>query len=456
MLSKQDNDILCRVGPGTPMGDIIRQYWIPVFKSDELAAPDSPPQKVRILGENLVGFRTTSGDVGLVANSCPHRGASLFFGRNEEDGLRCVYHGWKFDVTGDCVDMPSEPAESNFKGKVRAHAYPTHERNGVVWAYMGTRSRNDLPPLPDIEPNMVPEKGIKVEKALRDCNWVQGLEGDIDTSHLAYLHLGANKLDETKPKSFDYYTIADKAPRYDVVETEFGTSYGTYRPAEADTYYWRVAHFLFPFYTMIPTGLLGQQILVRAWVPIDDDHMMFWSFAVPSTLAFNNASAGQGDAEAAKKGADASRPVRQRQGFQYLPDESHWMGKFRLTQNRENDYQIDREAQANGTSFTGIAGIHTQDQAITESMGTLVDRTHEHLGTSDAMVIRTRRRLIKAAKSLAGEGTLPPGVDDPTIYHYRSGGVILPRSVDWRKATESLQAAFIEHKPEELFEPAVS
>ena len=458
MLSKQDNDVLCKVGPGTPMGNVLRQYWVPVFMSSELPTPDSPPQRVRILGEDLIGFRATSGAVGLVANACPHRGASLFFGRNEEDGLRCVYHGWKFDVAGACVDMPSEPAESNFKNKVRAHAYPTQERNGVVWAYMGTRTGSDLPALPDIEPNMVPEKGTHVEKALRDCNWVQGLEGDIDTSHLAFLHLGGNKLEDAKPGTFDYYTIADKAPRYDVVETEFGTSYGAYRPAEADTYYWRVAHFLFPFYTMIPTGLLGMQILVRAWVPADDDHMMFWSFAVPSTLAFNNTTAGQGaqgDAEAAKNAAGKAPPKRQRPGFDYLPDESHWLGKFRLAQNRANDYLIDREAQRT-TSYTGIPGIHQQDQAITESMGTIYERTQEHLGTSDAMVIRTRRRMIKAAKALAEDGTLPPGVDDPSIYRYRSGGVILPRSADWQQATRSLQAAFVEHQPEELFAPTVS
>jgi phthalate 4,5-dioxygenase oxygenase subunit len=197
---------------------------------------------------------------------------------------------------------------------------------------------------------------------------------------------------------------------------------------------------------------------VRAWVPVDDDHMMFWSFAVPDTLAFTNTSAGQGaqgDAETAVNAADPTAPRRQRPGFEYLPDESHWLGKFRLTQNRENDYLIDREAQRT-TSYTGIPGIHQQDQAITESMGPIYERTREHLGTSDAMVIRTRRRLIKAAKALEENGTLPPGVDDPSVYHYRSGGVILPRSADWRQATKSLQTAFVEHRAEELFAPAVS
>src|ERR671910_1182592 len=148
MLSVSDNELMCRVGPGTPMGNMIREYWVPALTPDDLV-PDGPPLRVRLLGENLIAFRTTSGDVGLIQNSCPHRGASMFFGRNEEEGLRCVYHGWKFDTSGACVDMPSEPAESNFKNKVRTKAYPCVERGGVVWAYMGTRT--DLPPLPEFE-----------------------------------------------------------------------------------------------------------------------------------------------------------------------------------------------------------------------------------------------------------------------------------------------------------------
>jgi len=461
MLSNQDNDILCRVGPDTPMGTLMRQYWAPVFMSSELPAPDCPPQRVRILGENLIGFRTTSGDVGLIQNACPHRGASMFFGRNEEEGLRCVYHGWKFDVTGACIDMPSEPAESNFKNKVRTRAYPCKERNGVVWAYMGTRSADDLPPLPDIEPNMIDGQTTVVQKVLRECNWMQGLEGDIDTSHLAYLHLGSVQPEETTPGTFDYYTVADRAPKYDVLDTEFGTSYGAYRPAEADTYYWRVAHFLFPFYTMIPTGVLGVQVLVRAWIPVDDDHMMFWSFAVPATRIEGqgappgvNAAAGSGGAIAAKAGK-GDKPSPYAGGMVFLPDESGWHGKFRLAQNSGNDYGIDREAQRT-YSYTGVPGIHQQDQAITESMGTVYARFNEHLGTSDAMVIRTRRRLINAAKAIVRDGTLPPGVDDASIYRVRSGGVILPRSVDWRDATKDLQKAFVQHTAEEVYAPVVS
>src|SRR2546423_11041205 len=169
MLSKEDNELLCRVGPGTPMGNLMRQYWVPAARSDELPAPNGPPLRVRLLGESLIAFRVTSGKVGLIANSCPHRGASLFYGRNEAEGLRCVYHGWKFDVTGACVDMPSEPPESNFKHKVRARAYECRERNGVIWTYMG--SQLPAPGLPEFEWNTVPERNCYVSKRVQRCNW---------------------------------------------------------------------------------------------------------------------------------------------------------------------------------------------------------------------------------------------------------------------------------------------
>jgi len=438
MLSSEDNELLCRVGRGTPMGNLIREYWIPALISTELSEADGPPVRVRLLGENLIAFRTTSGKVGLIQNHCPHRGASLFFGRNEEEGLRCAYHGWKFDCEGACVDMPSEPEESNFKAKVRARAYRCVERNGIVWTYMGPRETP--PPLPDIEPNLVGGAEVVIQKALRECNWFQGLEGDVDTSHLGFLHLGSVKPEAVEPGTFDYYIVADRAPRYEVVDTAFGTSYGCYRPAEPETYYWRIAHFLFPFYTMIPTGVLGMQVLVRAWVPVDDEHIMFWSIGVPSTRMGRGATGGA-TAQAAGAGGLAG-------GHGFLPDTTDWLGRFRLVQNKENDYLIDREAQKT-KSFTGIAGIHQQDQAITESMGAIIDRTEEHLGTSDAMVIRARRRALNAAKALRDRGETPPGVDDPTVYLCRSGGVVLPRDANWLEATRDLRRASGDARPAE-------
>jgi phenylpropionate dioxygenase-like ring-hydroxylating dioxygenase large terminal subunit len=448
MLSTPDNELLCHVGPDTPMGNLVRQYWIPALMSSELPEPDGAPVRVRLLGENLIGFRVTSGKVGLIQNHCPHRGASLFFGRNEEEGLRCAYHGWKYDCEGACVDMPNEPPESNFKSKIRARAYPCIERNDVIWTYMGPRSTP--PPLPDIEPNLLPRGEYAIQKVLRECNWFQALEGDIDTGHLGFLHLGAVKPGDTKPGSFDYYLVADRAPRYEVVDTDFGTSYGAYRPAEADTYYWRIAHFLFPFYSMIPTGILGMQVLVRAWVPVDDEHVMFWSMSAPRSRVGTGATGGAagltaGGRSVAAAGARAG-------GFEFLPDTTDWLGKFRLTQNKDNDYLVDREAQRT-QSFTGIPGIHQQDQAVTESMGPIYDRTQEHLGSSDAMVIRTRRRAINAARALRDEGVVPPGVDSPAVYRCRSGGAILPRGADWLEATKELRQALA--NPADVVAPAI-
>ena len=226
-----------------------------------------------------------------------------------------------------------------------------------------------------------------------------------------------------------------------MVDTEFGTSYGAYRPAEADSYYLRIAHFLFPFFTMIPTGILGMQILVRAWVPIDDEHLMFWTIGAPRSRVGTGAAGGASGLNAGGRpvAAAGARPG----GFEFLPDTPDWLGKFRLAQNKDNDYLIDREAQRT-QSFTGIAGIHQQDQAVTESMGPIYDRTQEHLGTSDAMVIRTRRRVINAARALRDSAVTPPGVDDPAVYRHRSGGVILPRDAAWLEATKGLRQAFAE------------
>jgi len=448
MLSREDNELLCRVGSGTPVGAMLRQYWVPALMSSELPERDGAPVRVRLMGENLIAFRVTSGKIGLIQNHCPHRGASLFFGRNEEEGLRCVYHGWKYSCEGHCVDMPSEPEESNFKSKIHATAYPCVERNDIIWTYMGPRQTP--PPLPDIEPNMLPRGEYAVQKVLRECNWFQGLEGDIDTSHLGFLHLGAIKPEQTTPGTFDYYNVADRAPKYEVVDTEFGTSYGAYRPAEADTYYWRIAHFLFPFFTMIPTGILGMQVLVRAWVPVDDEHIMFWSIAAPRSRVGSGAAGGASGLNAGGRAVAAAgaRPG----GFEFLPDSPDWLGKFRLAQNKDNDYLIDREAQRT-QSFTGIAGIHQQDQAVTESMGPIYDRTQEHLGTSDAMVIRTRRRVINAARALRDNAVTPPGVDNPAVYRHRSGGVILPRDCDWLEATKGLREAFAGPTPEKIVAP---
>jgi phthalate 4,5-dioxygenase oxygenase subunit len=426
MLSTAQNEYVTRIGPGTPMGALMRQYWVPAMLSSELPRPDCPPVRVLLLGEKLIGFRDTTGKVGLLGNYCPHRGASLFYARNDDCGLRCVYHGWKFDVTGGCVDMPSEPPESNFKDKVRATAYPCEERGGVVWAYMGPREVP--PPLPDLEANQLPVEEGSVVAYARNCNWLQGMEGDIDTAHIGFLHFGSEDAADAPPDTFRYYTLKHRAPRYAVLDTEYGSMYGAYRPAGPGQYYWRIAQFLFPFFTMTPTGLLGRQIVARAWVPMDDAHMMLFTMRL--------------------KPPPEIQALLRRQGLKQpkvLPNTTGWLGRFQLEANEENDYQLDRDRQERDEEYSGIEGIHLQDQAITESMGTIYDRTQEHLGSSDAMVIRARRRLIASARALEEHGTTPPGVDQPAAYRQRSGGVILGEDADWVEATRELRKAFVTH-----------
>lgn len=433
MLQTHENEYISRVGPGTPMGALMRQYWVPALLSAELPRPDCPPVRVLLLGEKLIAFRDSGGQVGLLDNFCPHRGGSLFFGRNSGSGLRCVYHGWKFDVAGRCVDMPSEPPDSTFKNRVRAVAYPCQERCGVVWAYLGPRETP--PPLPDLEANQLPDGQWNAVAYARACNWLQGLEGDIDTAHVGFLHFGSESPDDVPPGTYKYYALQDRAPKYAVLDTDYGAMYGAYRPAGPGQYYWRIAQFLFPFFTMPPTGQLGRHIVARAWVPMDDEHMMMFMM-LP----------GLSPEVGAMRAAQGVRPPK------LLPNTTGWLGRFRLEANEDNDYQLDRDAQERDEEYSGISGIHLQDQAITESMGPVYDRTREHLGSSDAMVIRVRRRLIAAARALAEAGTVPPGVDEPEAYRQRSGGVILDSGADWIADTTDLRQAYVAH-PE--LDPAI-
>jgi phenylpropionate dioxygenase-like ring-hydroxylating dioxygenase large terminal subunit len=414
MLSKEDNELLTRVGPGSAMGDLLRQYWIPALLSSELPEPDGAPLRLRLLGEDLVIFRDTAGQVGLLGAHCPHRGASLYFGRNEECGLRCVYHGWKFDVTGQCVDMPSEPPESSFKHKIKATAYPCREHGGMIWAYMGPRA---VPPeLPALEWTTVSPEHRTVWPALRECNWAQGLEGDIDTAHLYFLHARLNSGRDESAGVFH----EDVHPRLELVETAYGMMYGARREEGPDHYYWRITQFMFPFHTFFPPGGLGG-VPGHIWVPLDDEHTMVWS------IAWN-----------------PDGPVmrsRIQPSMEFLPATSAPTGRWRPAANKQNDYQIDREAQRT-TTFTGIPNIFLQDQAMTESMGPIVDRSHEHLGTTDAMVIQVRRRLIQAARALRDGGVTPPCVDDPSLYGVRSASLVLPRDVNWYEATQDVVKAY--------------
>jgi phthalate 4,5-dioxygenase len=439
MLSIEDNERITRVGPGTPMGALMRQYWIPAMLTAEVPAPDSDPVRVLVLGERLVAFRDTDGQVGLLRNACPHRGASLFLGRNEECGIRCVYHGWKFATDGACLDIPNEPAARNFKERIRAVSYPVIERGGVVWAYLGPRATP--PPLPDFEGNA---EGGSARAVMRDCNWLQALEGDIDTSHFSFLHLGSAQPEDYPEGSFTRSTLVDRAPRYQVLDSPAGAVYAAYRPFEPGKLYWRVANFAFPFYTQPGPGTLGAKVNVRAWMPMDDGHTLFFMMTPPGggnqadfarRAAAAAAAAGQGGSGGAT-GATPGPPMA------VLPNGTGWYERFRLAENDGNDYFIDRELQRSGGEFTGIKGIHTQDQAITESMGAVVAREDEHLGTSDVMIIRVRNRLLNAANALEKEGAVPPGVDEPQVYRARSGGIILDEGVEWFEATTELRDGY--------------
>ncbi len=421
MLTRQDNELLTRVGRGTPMGEFLRRYWVPILMPEELPAPDCAPIRVRVFGEDLVAFRDSAGRPGLVVEACPHRGASLFFGRNEEQGLRCVYHGWKFDTSGACVDMPNEPAESNFKHKIRVTAYPCIEQGNLVWAYLGLPEHQ--PPLPELENNLLPDDHTFVYKRVLDCNWMQALEGGIDSSHFSFLHrkfviddfLGARSTTESLA-----LVASDTHPRFQVVDTDYGVLIGAQRRATEQQEYWRVNIFLTPFYTMAPDS--GEDPISRwsAWVPMDDHTTMRYVVEWHPVRPLRD-----GDLASLKNPERMYLPAED-----YLPATSAPGGAFRSRPNLANDFLLDREVQRTQT-FSGIKGIGTQDQAVTESMGPIYDRTREHLGTADLGTIGARRWLLNATKALRDQGTEPPGAFQPEVFRVRSAGVLLPSGADW-------------------------
>lgn len=413
----EDNDYLTRVGPGTPMGALMRRYWLPVAKSSELEAGGAPV-RMRILGENLLGFRTPEGVAGLIDHRCKHRCASLAYGRNEEGGIRCIYHGWKFDPTGQCIDMPSEPAETEFAARVRIPAAAVIEKFGVVWAYLG--GERPAPPFPEFDLDCVPEDQIEVTFLHRSCNWLQGLDGDIDTVHVGFLHLGGVGTQNFEKGSTNFYRQANLTPKYDVVDTPYGTMYSGYRPAGEGQLYHRVAQVLFPTFTMAPQDPLGF-VKLRCWLPLDDENSMLVIIDGPKP---------------ASQAVD--KEGKRLPGFfgdgEVLPHDGDWLGRYRLKESLANNHMQSRDLMRT-LNYSGIMGGRVQDQAVVESMGPIVDRTYETLGTSDQMVVRTRRRLLKAARALAEEGIPPPGSDDASLYRsVRSGFITLPESTDWLAA----------------------
>ncbi|HLY64232.1 MAG TPA: Rieske 2Fe-2S domain-containing protein [Chloroflexota bacterium] len=425
MLPPDDNELLTRVGPGTPMGALQRHYWQPVLLSSELPKPDGPPLRVRLLGEDLVAFRNTSGQVGLLAANCSHRGAPLCYGRNEEDGLRCVYHGWKYDVHGQCMDMPNEPPESNFKDKVHHTAYPCTERGGVIWTYMG--ELDPPPPLPGFEWLDLPEEQRCMSKRLQYCNWVQALEGEIDQSHVSFAHRrldGSSNANATR--KVDAYRTADTHPRFEVLDTNYGVVIGAGRQAEEGSSYWRITQFLMPFWSM--TGPYGANPTrhTRGWMAMDDHTTMMFSVTFHPLRPLT-----EEERERMRAGGGAGYVGE----ANFLPPTSEPGGAWRPKGRRENDYFWSQELQQT-KFYSGFPEFWAQDAAVQEGMGPVYERSREHLGTSDLGIIRVRQRLLQAAKVLRDSGTTPPAAGEPELYRVRGAAVLLPNGVSWFEASD--------------------
>ena len=389
MLTQGENELLTRVGPGTPMGALMRRYWIPAAFSHQIQNPDGPPVRVRLLGENLVLFRDTEGRIGLLDERCPHRTASLFFGRNEESGLRCVYHGLKFDVEGNCVDLPCVPQmndahKANIQGQLRAKAYPCLDRGDVVWTYMGPAVHK--PEFPGLEWTVLPSSRRYATRHIQECNWLQALEGGFDATHLTFLHGGG----ESDPSRRIVATL------YDVVPTDFGFVVGTGRERSDGTILWNMNVMLSPFHKIISSIPHAAHV----WAPIDDENTMLYSVDFHPSRPLTEEDLAR---------SKTSLGIH----TENIPATDH------AVRNRANDYLIDRELQASGESYTGMKGFGTQDCAIQESMGRVADRTAEHLLACDAAIVKIRRLLLQMLKDHA-TGKPLPGMN-PASYRVRSG-----------------------------------
>lgn len=430
MLKQADNERLTSVGPGTPMGSLMREHWLPAMLARDVPA-DGPPLRVRLLGEDLVLFRDSEGALGLVQEACAHRGASLFYGRNEACGLRCPYHGWKYDRTGQCVDIPNERHGATFKRKIRITAYPVQQRNHVVWAYMGPS--DPPPPLPEVEWDLLPASHVHLSLRVEECNWLQALEGEIDSSHGPFLH---SRVDgHESPEKQVAYRLEDRHPKFEVTERDFGLMIAARRDYDDEHYYWRVNQFLMPFYTVVPPGGAEPNISGHAWVPMDDTHTLCVMFSYSPEeplsehkLRIYREGGGRGTRE---PGHPTVRGLRHRPG---LPYAAYWPALH-----RGNDYQVDRSLE--GKLFCGIPGLWAQDAACQESMGPVARRTTEHLGASDAGIVMTRRLLGRVVRAMEREGLRPPTAAGGDVYRVRSVGIVLPRGALWTEVVEPLARA---------------
>ena len=424
MLSQEDTKLLCETDAGTPMGELFRRFWIPVLISDELPEPDCTPIAIKILGEELLVFRDTNGKVALISAFCAHRHAMLFWGRIEECGIRCTYHGWKYDVDGNCVDMPNEPPESKFQDKVKIQAYPTREAGSCVWAYMGPK---ELEPkeIPHLEWARLPNSNVQVTKRLQENNWAQATEGGIDSSHISYLH--NMDLENITPST------ADKAPLMQIVLRDFGFIEAGRRVQPDGKHYWRIRPVMAPSFMMIPSSdKPDRNIGGHVWIPVDDTHC--WAY----TMTWN-----------------ATRPLTQEERDKNLEgfgihcevdqNATRWdlniSNAWSPVRNLGNNYMIDR-ADQKARTFTGIKGIGEQDCSIQESMGGISPRWEEHLGTSDRGIILFRQLVTKLARELM-EGSEPELPHAPEKFRVRSTGFTIDPDTDWVATAEELMVSTV-------------
>jgi phthalate 4,5-dioxygenase len=436
MLSKEDNELVTNTEPGTPMGDLFRRFWLPVALSEELPGPDCIPVKVKILNEDLIAFRDTNGRVGLVDAFCPHRGAPLFFGRNEEAGLRCVYHGWKFDVDGTCVDLPNTPEGDTFKNKIKIRAYPCQEAGGMVFAYMGPADRK--PPFPDFDFAKVPDSHIYVTKFQLECNWLQATEGDFDPSHGVFLHstldnnasnpglqrfgnraiqnlsgrpqtnilAGPVAADEPFPFAVGNRRFKkDDIRAKDILEDFDGAMYAIARVKRPDGGEQVSLQLRFNMPTYCPPGVTRPgHYSANIRVPIDNYRMMFFRLRWSLSPMTNEDL------------------VEYKQGGYAYPEMIP--GTFKTKANVFNDYEVDRLGQKTYL-YSGIKTFPLQDIAMMENQwGPLAKRELEHLVAMDYHMIYLRRKLLAAAKAMR-DGIEPKEPWMPETYHYHSASAII-------------------------------
>jgi phthalate 4,5-dioxygenase oxygenase subunit len=413
MLKKEQNDIVTQTGPGTPLGMVFRRYWLPALLSEQLPEPDCEPVRLELLSEKMLAFRDSEGKLGLIDEFCAHRGVSLWFGRNEEGGIRCPYHGWKYDVNGQCMEVPSEPG-TGYAERIKLKSYPLVERGGVIWVYMGPPELQ--PALPEWEFATLPLSHSYMSKRLQESNWLQALEGGIDSSHVSFLHSASLNRDPLfKGAKGNQYNLNDLSPVFEVVQADGGLLVGARRNAEDDQYYWRITPWIMPCFTMVPPRG-DHPVHGHFWVPINDERCWTWSFDYHPTRPLTEA-----ERQAMREGSSIHVKVDK----DYVP-----------FQRKENDYMMDRAAQKAGVLYSGIEGIGMQDASLQESMGSIQDRTKENLVNTDNGIIMTRQRLLKAAKAITADPACPlPGLD-PEHQRIRSVAILLKRDLEFKTAAK--------------------